>query len=106
MHPRGPKQEHKSNGGSEDGVLNSSCTGKQHHQFIKQQCLQVHQPLTMQKLIIFLAFSNLVLSLPVEDKVEVVEAKEAKDTVDQDDEAARNARFNFGYSIQVSFDSF
>ena len=66
--------------------------------------MQVHQPQTMQKLIIFLALSNLVLSLPIEENVEVVEAKEAKESVDLDDEAARNARFNFGYSIQVSFD--
>ena len=81
-------------------LLNSSPVNN----IIKQQCLQVHQPQTMQKLIIFLAFSNLVLSFPIEENVEVVEAKEAKESVDLDDEAARNARFNFGYSIQVRFD--
>ena len=42
-----------------------------------------------------------VFSLPIEENIEPKEAKEAEKKI-EDDEAARNARFNFGYSIQVS----
>ena len=54
----------------------------------------------MRNFLIFLTFSA-VFSLPIEENIEPKEAKEAEKKV-EDDEAARNARFNFGYSIQVS----
>ena len=87
-------------------MKNSNClkkSSKQQHQY---QCLQVYQVVNMmqQNLLIFLTFST-VFSLPIEDNVETLEAKAAKKAAKklEDDEAARNARFNFGYSIQVSF---
>ena len=65
------------------------------------QCLQVYQVVNMmQNILIFLTFSA-VFSLPIEENIEPKEAKEAEKKI-EDDEAARNARFNFGYSIQVS----
>jgi hypothetical protein len=54
----------------------------------------------MRNFLIFLTFSA-VFSLPIEENIEPKEAKEAEKKI-EDDEAARNARFNFGYSIQVS----
>ena len=63
--------------------------------------MQVYQVVNMmQNILIFLTFSA-VFSLPIEENIEPKEAKEAEKKV-EDDEAARNARFNFGYSIQVS----
>ena len=65
------------------------------------QCLQVYQVVNMMRnFLIFLTFSA-VFSLPIEENIEPKEAKEAEKKI-EDDEAARNARFNFGYSIQVS----
>ena len=68
------------------------------------QYLQVDQLVNMMQnlLLIFLTFSS-VLALPIEEYVEDSEGTEAVHTkVEEEDEAARNARFNFGYSIQVS----
>ena len=63
--------------------------------------MQVYQVVNMmQNFLIFLTFSA-VFSLPIEENIEPKEAKEAEKKI-EDDEAARNARFNFGYSIQVS----
>ena len=63
--------------------------------------MQVYQVVNMMRnFLIFLTFSA-VFSLPIEENIEPKEAKEAEKKI-EDDEAARNARFNFGYSIQVS----
>ena len=58
----------------------------------------------MQNILIFLTFSA-VFSLPIGENIEPTEAKETEKKI-EDDEAARNARFNFGYSIQVSHNFF
>ena len=71
------------------------------------------------KLILFVTLISTVFSFPAEEKLEKLErqleeffeipeedseiAKFKENTEELDTDAARNARFNFGYSIQVIF---
>ena len=69
------------------------------------QSTQVHLKVNMKQTFLFvllaLTFSALWAG-PVPETVEDGEAKEVNTEVEEEDEeAARNARFNFGYSIQV-----